>query len=213
MRYSRPLKNRRLAALAVALLLSALIAYPSTEIRAKQQADNHEHHAVKTEPRYSRSIASYEAPDVTLVASDGTKVRLLSALDYQGAVLLQFIFTTCPTICPSMSSIFSAAQDRFGSDLNRVRMISVSIDPEHDTPARLEEYARKFKAKSQWQFLTGSLDNIVAVQKAFGAYRANKMQHEPITYLRARPSEPWVKLNGLMSASQLLSEYHKLIAR
>jgi protein SCO1/2 len=132
-------------------------------------------------------------------------------LNYEGPVLLQFIFTTCPTICPVMSSTFSAAQDQLGPDPDHVRMISISIDPEHDTPARLREYAQKFNAKPQWHFLTGKLDDVVAVQKAFDAYRGSKMRHEPITFLRASPKEPWVRLNGLMSAAALVAEYHRLM--
>ena len=61
-------------------------------------------------------------------------------------------------------------------------MISFSIDPEYDTPERLRKYAALFNAGPQWQFLTGSLANSVAIQKAFDVYRGNKMNHEP-TYL------------------------------
>jgi protein SCO1/2 len=123
---------------------------------------------------------------------------------------LQFIFTTCPTICPVMSATFSAAQEKFGPDLDRVRMISITIDPEQDTPARLGEYARKFKARRQWLFLTGKMESVIAVQKAFDAYRGTKMRHEPLTFLRAGPGQPWVRLDGLLSAAQLFDEYQKL---
>jgi protein SCO1/2 len=95
-----------------------------------------------------------------------------------------------------MSSTFSAAQSKLGADLARVRMISISIDPEHDTPERLRQYARKFKAGPQWLFLTGKTEDIASVQKAFEAYRGNKMRHEPLTFLRAESSESWVRLDG-----------------
>jgi protein SCO1/2 len=128
-------------------------------------------------------------------------------------VLLQFIFTTCPTVCPVMSGTFSAAQEKLGADLARVRMISISIDPEQDTPERLREYARRFKAGRQWLFLTGNLDDIVAVQKSFDAYRGNKMRHEPLTFLRAAHGKTWVRLDGLMSAAQLVAEYRRLMSQ
>ena len=171
---------------------------------------DHEHHQPE---RYSREIASYEIPDVTLVDMSGAKVSLRAALNYQGPVLLQFIFTTCPTVCPVMSEIFSSAQEKLGVELDKIRMISISIDPEQDTPERLREYARRFNARPQWSFLTGRLDDILAVQKAFDVYRGNKMRHEPITFLRASPREQWVRLNGLMSAAELVAEYRRLIAR
>jgi len=159
---------------------------------------------------YARSIAHYEAPDITLVSMDGSRIALTSALKHDGPVMLEFIFTTCPTICPVMSSTFSAAQSKLGADLARVRMISISIDPEHDTPERLRQYARKFRAGPQWLFLTGKTEDIVSVQKAFDAYRGSKMRHEPLTFLRAAPGELWVRLDGLMSATQLVAEYERL---
>jgi cytochrome oxidase Cu insertion factor (SCO1/SenC/PrrC family) len=160
--------------------------------------------------RYTRIVAHYEVPDVTLVSMDGTSIALASALKHDGPVMLEFIFTTCPTICPVMSSTFSAAQSKLGADLARVRMISISIDPEHDTPERLRQYARKFKAGPQWLFLTGKTEDIASVQKAFEAYRGNKMRHEPLTFLRAESSESWVRLDGLMSATELVAEYKRL---
>jgi protein SCO1/2 len=162
---------------------------------------------------FTRAVASYEPPDVTLVDMNGARVPLSAALGYEGPVLLQFIFTTCPTVCPVMSGTFSAAQGRLGAELARVRMISITIDPEQDTPERLREYARRFKAGRQWLFLTGDLEDIVAVQKSFDAYRGNKMRHEPLTFLRAAPGKPWVRLDGLLSAAQLVAEYRRLTSQ
>jgi protein SCO1 len=156
--------------------------------------------------RYTRTTATYTPPEVTLVDMTGGKVRLADVLDYEGPVLMQFIFTTCPTICPVMSATFSAAQDKFGAELDEIRMVSISIDPEHDMPERLRKYAEQFKAKSQWHFLTGSLADIVAVQKAFNAYRGNKMRHEPFTYLRPSPKAPWIRFDGLMGVDALVAE-------
>jgi protein SCO1/2 len=181
-------------------------------INVRAQQHDHQHHQ-QVPQRYSRSLALYDVPDVTLVDMTGAEVRLASVLSYEGPVLLQFIFTTCPTICPVLSSIFSGAQSKLGADLEKVRMVSISIDPEYDTPARMREYAEKFNAKPQWRFLTGKLDDIVAAQKAFDAYRGNKMRHEPVTFLRASPKDPWVRLDGLMGAGDLVAEYHRLMER
>lgn len=162
--------------------------------------------------RYARSIGTYRPPNVTLVDMSGSSIPLVAILNRPGPLLLQFIFTTCPTICPALSSTFSAAQDKLGADPALLRMVSISIDPEHDTPERLQLYAQKLKAKPHWQFLTGKLDDIVAVQKAFGAYRGNKMRHEPLTYLRASPADPWIRLDGFMSVAELVREYQRLVA-
>jgi cytochrome oxidase Cu insertion factor (SCO1/SenC/PrrC family) len=154
--------------------------------------------------RYVRSVADHALPDVILVDMDGQRVPLPQVFG-DGPVLLQFIFTTCPTVCPILSSTLAGAQDR----LPNVRMVSITIDPEHDTPGRLREYARRFRSGPQWKFFTGSLDDVVAVQKAFGVYRSDKMQHEPSTFLRAAPG-PWVRLTGDVGADDLVAELRGL---
>lgn len=163
--------------------------------------------------RYARTVVAYETPDVHLVDMTGGPVRLADVFNYPGPLLLQFIFTTCPTVCPALSGLFSATLDRLESQAARLRLISISIDPEHDTPARLRAYAQKLKAKPQWRFFTGRREDIAAVQKAFNAYQNNKMRHEPLTYLRASPETPWVRLDGFMSASDLVAEYRQLVSR
>jgi protein SCO1/2 len=211
--------SRTVLLLCVSLALIALPRGQSTEAYARRQRQqqsrpqDHGHSTSVAHVNYSRSVADYELPDAPLVSMDGLKTSLSSALKHDGPIMLQFIFTTCPTICPVMSSTFSAAQAKLGEDVGKVRMISISIDPEHDTPERLREYARKFRAGQQWLFLTGSAEDIAAVQKAFDAYRGSKMRHEPLTFLRARPGVPWVRLDGLMSATQLVAEFRGLTAK
>ncbi|HEX9943472.1 MAG TPA: SCO family protein [Thermoanaerobaculia bacterium] len=156
--------------------------------------------------RYVRSVARYAPPDVTLVDARGERVRLAAVLDHPGPVLLQFIFTTCPSVCPALSTTLSAAQENLGE---RVRLVSISIDPEFDTPARLRTYARQFKAGPQWWFLTGSREDVAVIRKAFDAYSANKMSHEPLTFLRPALGAPWVRLAGGIGPADLVEEVRR----
>jgi protein SCO1/2 len=110
-----------------------------------------------------------------------------------------------------MSATFAQVQSELGDDSDELRMISFSIDPEQDTPKRLRAYAALFNAGPQWQFLTGSLDDSVAVQKAFDVYRGNKMNHEPTTLMKAADSDTWVRIDGLARASDIVAEYHRLL--
>jgi protein SCO1/2 len=84
--------------------------------------------------------------------------------------------------------------------------VSISIDPEFDTPARLREYARKFGAGPEWQHYGGTLAASREVQRAFGAYRGDKMNHAPVTLVRTAPGKEWVRIDGFASADQLLAE-------
>jgi protein SCO1/2 len=161
--------------------------------------------------RYSRTVISYRIPDVKLLDHMGRETSLASALDRDEPVLLQFIFTTCPTICPVMTGAFSAFQERLSDEVKKVRMVSISIDPEHDRPDRLRAHAKSLKAGTQWVFYTGRVEDVAAVQKAFDAYSANKMWHQPLTLMRPRRAAPWIRINGLMNASELTAEYRRMV--
>jgi protein SCO1 len=173
---------------------------------------HHHHHAMPAEADgYVRSQAAYTVPDVKLVNADGSGVPLRSELAEQDKpVILNFIFTTCGAVCPVMSATFSQLQAALGPERDAVRMLSISIDPEEDTPAALKVYAGKYGAGPQWQMLTGSLTDSIAVQRAFDVYRGDKMNHQPATFLRAAPGQPWVRLDGFASADDILREVRQL---
>jgi protein SCO1/2 len=150
---------------------------------------------------------------VTLVDMSGARVSLAAVLREDAPTFVNFVFTTCSTICPVMSATFAQVQRQLGAERDRVRMISISIDPEHDSPEKLSAYARRHDAGPHWRFLTGAAADIVAVLQAFDAYRGNKMSHEPLTLLRASPSGAWVRLDGLATAADLMAEYRRMVAK
>jgi len=176
-----------------------------------QQHDEHAHHKqMMSRKGYVRSEHNYPVPEVTLTDQHGNPAPLRDTLLGEEPVMLNFIFTTCTTICPVLSASFAQTQKALGPDAGEVKMISISIDPEHDTPAKLREYAQRFHARDGWVFYTGALADIVAVQKAFDAYRGDKMNHPPVTYLRVRPDAPWIRFEGFASAGDLVREYRAL---
>src|SRR5256884_9845981 len=149
--------------------------------------------AVATASAVSRSTVSYEAPDVTLVRADGKSVSLPRELDDGRPVLLNFIFTTCSSICPLTSRTLEEFQRKLGLEASKVHLMSTSIDPEQDTPARLTEYARKFHAGPEWQHYTGSVPASIAAQKAFDVYRGDKMSHTPGSEMRRVAEKSWFR--------------------
>jgi protein SCO1/2 len=168
--------------------------------------------ATNTLAGVSISSVRYQMPAVQLVRESGQRVSLGRELDDGRPVVMNFIFTTCETTCPLSSQTFSAFQRLLGAERARVHMVSISIDPEQDTPARLRAYAKKFGAGPQWQHYTGTLDASLKAQQAFGAYRGDKMSHTPLTLIRAAPGEPWTRIEGFVTPDQLLQHYHALIA-
>lgn len=197
----------RFAAVSFALGASVFV----VPARAADSSSNGPHmHARATAASLRVSTAAYSVPDVSLVRDDGKLVLLAREIDDGRPVLLNFVYTTCPGICPMMSQVFSQFQDRLGGERKKVHMVSISIDPEQDTPNRLRDYAHKFSAGSQWQHYTGTVEASVEVQKAFDAYRGDKMSHDPLTLLRAAPGKPWVRVEGFATADDLFSQYRHL---
>lgn len=173
-------------------------------------AGAHDHHYT-VEP-VKRSTIQAKIPAVTLVREDGVKIDLTKELQDPRPTYLNFIFTSCTTVCPVMSQIFSALQDKLAKERDKVRMMSVSIDPEHDTPVRLSAYAQAFDAvPSQWRFYTGTHEASLAVQKAFGVLGPDKMNHPVATFFRAAPDQAWVRIDGFAGAEVLEHEYRTAV--
>jgi len=119
-------------------------------------ADPHAHHRQMMQRQsYAVSEHAYRAPSLELTDAQGRETRLDRLLDTPQPVMLNFIFTTCTTICPVLTATFSQIQEELGERAAQVRMISVTIDPEQDTPEVLQRYAEQFGAGPQWHFLTG----------------------------------------------------------
>ncbi|MDB4966286.1 MAG: putative signal peptide protein [Myxococcales bacterium] len=175
------------------------------------KGDAHAQHREKL-ARATRSTAEYKIPQLTLLRDDGKSVSLPQELDDGRVVVLNFVFTNCATICPVMSQVFSQLQDKLGADRNKVHMVSISIDPEQDRPERLAEYGKKLHAGPQWRQYTGTTQASVAAQRAFDAYRGDKMNHTPLTFLRAAPGRSWVRIDGFASADELASEVRAQLA-
>jgi len=162
------------------------------------------------EKRYQRSVEKYTAPDVVLVNQNGAKVPFKSFLETDKPVMLDFIYGTCTTICPVLSASFVNLQQKLGPDLQKVRLVSISIDPENDTPKVMRDYLKKYRARPGWDFLTGSRADIDQVMRAFAAYIPNKMYHFPLTLIRSPKDGKWIRINGLMSSSELMDEYARV---
>ena len=160
----------------------------------------------------SRATVRYETPAVNLVRADGKAVYLPRELDDGRPVLLSFIFTTCSSSCPLTSRTLEEFQRKLGAEATHVHLVSISIDPEQDTPARLTEYASKFHAGPQWQYYTGTIAASLAAQRAFDVYRGEKMSHTPVLLLRAAPGQPWLRIEGFVTPDELVHDYRKLLA-
>ena len=167
---------------------------------------------VQAAAKYKRTIEKYRVPDVTLVNQEGKRIDLKTFLDGDKPVILDFIYGTCTTICPVLSIGFSHFQKKMGPDADKVRLVSISIDPDNDTPQVMKEYLQRYNAREGWDFLTGKREDIIKVMRAFDAYVTNKMNHYPLTILHGPGEKNWIRINELLATSDLMKEY-KLVLK
>jgi protein SCO1/2 len=199
--------HRSVIARLAALTGAALLALAAAGDSAKAAAD-----ATAEAATPVKSLREYSVPDVHLVRADGKVVSLPDEMNDGRPVVLNFIFTTCGTICPLMSSMLEQLDHRLGADAEKAHLMSISIDPEQDTPSRLLEYAKKFHAGREWQHYTGTLAASITAQRAFDVYRGGKMDHSAVTLMRAAPGKPWLRIEGFATPDDLERAYRELLA-
>jgi len=177
------------------------------QTEAAATADPHAGHKMAMQtPRYSVGDANYTVPDVELVDANGNSVAFQSLVNSDKPVALNFIFTTCTTICPVMTATFSQMRRALGESADDVELVSVSIDPEYDRPDVLKAYASQFGAGPGWTFLTGDSGDIERVLRSFDAYAGSKLNHKPLTFLKRPGQADWVRIDGLASGESLAQE-------
>jgi protein SCO1/2 len=149
-------------------------------------------------------------PNVTLTTQDGAKVRLYDDLLKGKSVAINIIYTNCKDECPLETARLVQVQkllgDRMGKD---IFFYSISIDPDHDTPAVLKAYAAKFGVGPGWTFLTGNADDIRIVTKKLGLSRysdaANKDGHTASLMVGDVPGGQWMR-NSAVDNPQFLAD-------
>jgi len=192
------------------VLITIVYLFAMTAYAHNGEDEHANHHEMQQ--KATLTTVDYTLPRIKLVRDDGKTVSLPDELNDGRPVILNFIYTTCKAVCPISSQTFSKFQSKLGDDVKKVHMVSISIDPEQDTPERLADYARKFKAGQQWQHYTATAEVSVIAQRAFDVYHGDKMSHTPVVLLRAAPSKPWLRIDGFISADDLYQEYKTLIS-
>jgi protein SCO1 len=119
-------------------------------------------------PRFAglRASPSKPAPRLVLKDSLGHRVNIDS---YRGkAVLVLFIYTHCPDICPLMVGHLHAAQQELGSEASKVQIIAVSVDPKGDTPKTVKAFLKAHQMTGRMKYLIGSRPQLERTWKAWG---------------------------------------------
>ena len=170
----------------------------------------HEDHSQHLPPAKAKTVepatAKVSVPEIMVLDQDGRKLNFYRDLIKGKTVAINFIFTTCTTVCPPMGATFAKVQTLLGERAGKdVQLISISVDPVTDTPERLKAWRAKFSTKPGWTLVTGGKAEIDQLLKALGGFSARKEDHSPTVLIGNEASSNWTRAYGLAKPAQLVS--------
>ena len=149
-------------------------------------------------------IRDRHLPNIDLVTQEGRKVRFYDDLVRGKVVAINFMFATCSVACPVATKNLVEVQKSLGDRVgHEVTLLSVSLDPERDTPEVLRGYAEAHGVGPGWYFLTGKRDDIELLRRRLGAYDldpvvdADRKQHTGLVILGNEPVGRWKAISAL----------------
>lgn len=135
--------------------------------------------------------------DTPLLTQEGRKVHFYSDVLKGKVVLISFIYTNCTDICPLLMHNLQDVQDKLGDRFGRdIFFVSISVDPEDDTPEELRKYGERYNAKAGWTFLTGTKENVDRVVYRLGQYAPDFEDHSMLFLLGDVKNARWQKIRG-----------------
>jgi protein SCO1/2 len=176
------------------------------------QAHSADEHAGHDAPATStQEHAQVKFANVALLDQNGKTIRLEQDLVRDKIVVMSFIYTSCTTVCPVVSSIMGKVQKQLGSRVgSEVQLVSISIDPQRDDPKRLLDYARTFQKGPGWSWLTGSPQSINETLKGLGSFSGDFKNHQPLILVGDGNSRHWMRYYGFTDPALLSKEVEKL---
>ena len=179
------------------------------DLRAQADADSQkapDTGAVAAKGTADETNLKLRIPDTTVYDQEGRKLNFYTDLVKGKTVAINFIFTTCTTICPPLTATFRRVQQTLGERVGRdIQLISISVDPTTDVPERLKDFSAKFKAGPGWTFVTGNKQEIETLLRALGGYAPDKNDHTPLILIGNDAAGSWTRTYGLAPASQIVN--------
>jgi len=176
--------------------------------------DPHAAHRAAAGKSKTSGTITLDLDDTILKDQDGRDVRLMSGLLGQRVTVVDFVYTTCTTVCPVLSATFAELQRKLGERVGTdVQLVSITVDPLRDTPARLKAYSAKHDAGSGWRWLTGSKGSVDSVLKAFGAYTPDPESHPAMVMIGDAEGRTWTRLYGFPSVADIQAQVEQALSR
>jgi cytochrome oxidase Cu insertion factor (SCO1/SenC/PrrC family) len=154
----------------------------------------HMHHQVTQQPLQQPAAT---VPDVPVLDQDGKRLNFYSDLMRGRTVAINFIYTSCTTFCPMLTANFRMVQQELGARIGKdVELISISIDPVTDTPAKLKAFGAQFESGPGWTFVTGAQPDIARLLDKLGQPLGDPADHTPLVLVRNDKVGGWTHVDG-----------------
>ncbi|NMG46158.1 SCO family protein [Aromatoleum toluvorans] len=177
----------------------------------------HAEHAAKanhgaSDPRRPDDV-TVRFPDVPLLDQHSRERRLESDVIGDRVVVMDFVYTSCTTVCPVASAIMAEVQQKLAGRVGReVALVSLTVDPVRDTPARLRDYARARGAGEGWSWLTGSAPAVNDTLKGLGTWTPDFEDHPVVMMVGDGRTGKWTRFYGFADPAMLVAQVESLIA-
>jgi len=183
---------------------------------ARADEDPHAKHRAmmqqKAEP--AAEAADISLRDQNLLTQDGEPVKFVSDVIGDNIVVMDFVYTTCTTVCPVLSALFSQVQDQLGDRLgNDVVLVSLTVDAIRDTPDRLKAYSEKHHAAEGWYWLTGQKPVMDDVLIGLGAYSVSFEDHPSMVIVGDARTGEWRRLFGFPNPDRIMKLVNEFQAK
>lgn len=185
---------------------------------AKDQANVEDPHAKHKQAAAKKAgqagTAEIEIADgFTMLNQHGEAVDFRRDIIGDRIAVIDFVYTSCTTVCPVVSTIFSQLENRLGTHMEQdVALVTITVDPARDTPHRLKSYSENFNPGPNWSWLTGEKQIVDKVLTELGAYTPLYEDHPAMVLVGDENKSEWYRYYGFPDPKNIEAKVVEMLA-
>lgn len=193
----------------------------NNNVQATESHDHHQHHDPHAKHKQmgtagmeeqSQGGAELDIPETALLNQYGQSVNFRQDVVADNIVVMDFIYTSCTTVCPVLSAVMAQVQRKLEPRIGHgVSLVSLTVDPVRDNPQRLLDYSRQHDAGPGWTWLTGSKPAVDSVLVSLGTYTPNFVDHPSLVMVGDVKTGQWTRFYGFPSPDRIVATVNKLL--
>jgi protein SCO1 len=198
------------AAMLAAFVLASLLCPPARAV-AQTAPPRPERNSL---PPEAKGLSAPAIPDVEAFDQDGKPLRFYTDLIKGKTVMLNFVFTSCTYVCRMQGANFSRLQAALGRRLGAdISLVSVSLDPQRDTPERLKSWGAKYGARPGWTMVTGAKPEMDRLLRALTGDASGVTEHSSVLFMGDYERGIWIRADSLDDPARLIQTLDAALAR